>query len=118
MYVCGSTAHERATQATTMYSRALRRAPHQRHFWNTIRKTWPHFHSLGQPSVRGSVRPALLNYAPYQPRFRVVMTPFRNFMSIAKKPDNPEEPNALHGASLGIVLTQRAIDVRVTQKLV
>lgn len=46
------------------------------------------------------------------------MTPFRSFMSIAKKPDNPEEPNALDGASLGIVLTQRAIDVCVTQNLV
>lgn len=118
MYVCGSTAHERVTQATTMYSRVLCRAPHERHLWNSVGKMWPRFYSLGQPSVRGSVRATLLNYAPYHPRFRVTMTPFRSFMSIAKKPDNPEEPNALDGASLGIVLTQRAIDVCVTQNLV
>ena len=37
---------------------------------------------------------------------------FRGFMSIARKPKNPEDPNALKGDMLGVSLTERAIEVR------
>lgn len=35
----------------------------------------------------------------------------RNFMSIVKKPENPEDPTALEGNFLGVNLTERAINV-------
>lgn len=37
---------------------------------------------------------------------------FRGFMSIARKPKSPEDPNALKGDVLGVSLTERAIEVR------
>ena len=37
---------------------------------------------------------------------------FRGFMSMARKPKNPEDPNALKGDMLGVSLTERAIEVR------
>lgn len=35
----------------------------------------------------------------------------RNFVSIARKPENPEDPSALEGGPIGVTLTKEAIDV-------
>ncbi|KAL4400591.1 [4Fe-4S] proteins maturation [Malassezia pachydermatis] len=34
----------------------------------------------------------------------------RNFVSIARKPENPEDPSALEGGPIGVTLTKEAID--------
>lgn len=67
-----------------------------------------------RPSSRVDVALATRGFipGPHQGNKPMPAYSYRGFMSIARKPKNPEDPNALKGDVLGVSLTERAIEVR------